>query len=225
MSPSNAHPDEMPEFSLSGRAGLELDEQLLDAILTGRNISPEAPGQATVVAEMLASLAVPAVSGHLAGEEAARSAFARAVSPAPARRASAWPGRPARLSVRLAAAAAAVVTGLSGTVAAYAGALPGPVQNLAHVTIGAPSPRPARPGHRHHPRPARSARTAAASSGPPATASPGRGHGRATGQGKGSAKSPGQAKGKNKNKANGKARGHSKLPPGQARKHGKKKLT
>jgi len=225
MTARDAVPDEMPEFSLSGRAGLELDDQLLDAILSGQ-LSPEVPAQAMVVAEMLASLADPVYSGHLAGEEAARSAFARAVSPVPGRLAgpepAAGPARPApswrpgRLTMRLAAGLAAVTVGLSGTVAAYAGALPAPVQNLAHFAIGAPPPPP-RSGRHHsgHPAttPARSSAPASTATSPAVT-----GSGKAKGKGQGEHK--GKAKGKSKGKAKGKAKGHSKLPPGQAKKNG-----
>ena len=240
MTARGAVPDEMPEFSLSGRAGLELDDQLLDAILSGQ-LSPEAPGQATVVAEMLASLADPVYSGHLAGEEAARSAFARAVSPAPgrhgapepaarpARTAPSW--RPGKITMRLAAGLAAVTVGLSGTVAAYAGALPAPVQNLAHFAIGAPPPPPAsrqNPG-RPATSPARSSAPASTTTSPAVTGqgkAKGKARGKSQGQGQGQHKgqhkgqSEGKAKGKSKGKANGKAKGHSKLPPGQAKKNG-----
>jgi len=234
MTARDAVPDEMPEFSLSGRAGLELDDQLLDAILSGQ-LSPEAPGQATVVAEMLASLADPVYSGHLAGEEAARSAFARAVSPAPGRHArharpepAAAPGRsplswrPGRLTMRLAAGLAAATVGLSGTVAAYAGALPAPVQNLAHFAIGAPPPPPP-PRSRH--RPARPATAPGRSSAPagtatsPAVTGQGRARGKGRSQGEHRARARGRDQGKSEGKAKGKGRGHSALPPGQARKN------
>jgi hypothetical protein len=150
---------EMPTSPLPGQAGPELDKQLLDAILTGQQLPLHASGQARVVAEMLASLAGPAGPGDLAGEEAARLAFARAASPAglsasrrAGRRRPTW--LPARLSARLAAALAAAAVGLGGTVAAYAGVLPAPIQDLAHYTIGAPPARhaatfsPHRAGHR-----------------------------------------------------------------------------
>jgi hypothetical protein len=148
----------MPKTPVPDRAGAELDEQLLDAILSGQHLPADAPEQAHVVAEMLASLAGPAEPGDLAAESAARSAFARVVppaaraapaditqpdrrraaeAPAPRRRPSFWP--PARLSAQLAAFLAVVVIMLGGTVAAYAGVLPGPIQNLAHRTIGAPA--------------------------------------------------------------------------------------
>ncbi len=44
------------------------------------------------------------------------------------------------LSAKAAAAAVAAVTVMGGAAAAYAGALPAPAQQLAHNTIGAPSP-------------------------------------------------------------------------------------
>jgi len=61
---------------------MPLDESVLDALLTGTSLPSDAPEQAHTVAEMLASLADPAVPGALAGEAAARRAFARAASPA-----------------------------------------------------------------------------------------------------------------------------------------------
>ena len=166
MTCPGASPGEMPKTPVPGQAGPELDEQLLDAILAGQHLSPDAPEQAHVVAEMLASLAGPADPGDLAAEPAVRSAFARTVSSA-ARRGPAspavtagptspgrdqpgelpedgrqpdrrWPRLPIRLSARLGAALAAVLVMLGGTVAAYAGVLPGPIQNLAHRAIDAP---------------------------------------------------------------------------------------
>jgi hypothetical protein len=158
MSAPGASPSEMPGFPFSGRVGPELDEHLLDTILTGQQLPPDAPEQAHVVAEMLASLISPAGSGELGGEEAARSAFARAASPVgvspaarrPTRRKPSW--LPLPLSARLAAVLVAAAAGLGGTVAAYAGVLPGPIQNLAHHAIGAPAARPASaraPGRPH----------------------------------------------------------------------------
>jgi len=153
MTGPGASPGEMPKTPVPGRAEPELDEQLLDAILAGQQLPDGAPEQAHVVAEMLASLAGPADPGDLAAEPALRAAFARAApptaSPGPASPAGpAQPGRrrswlPIRLSARLGAALAAVLVMLGGTVAAYAGVLPGPIQNLAHRAIDAP---PARTG-------------------------------------------------------------------------------
>ena len=232
MSGPDAVPDEMPEFSLSGRGGLELDEQLLDTILSGQQLSPEAPGQAIKVAEMLSSLAKPVYSGHLAGEEAARSAFARAVSPAlaprgrrgrhaspavrrlrgssprPARPAPARPAparRPGRVSIRLASALAATTAVLSGTVAAYAGALPAPVQDLAHYTIGAPSANQPRGGGQHHgghPKPGLPPGTS-----PSPTGSTTTGPAQATGKPSSSTNPAGKARGKGSANGNGASHG------------------
>jgi hypothetical protein len=140
MSGPGASSGEMHGFPFPRRAGSELDEPLLDALLHGQPLPPDVPEQARVVAEILASLAGPAVPGELTGEAAARTAYARAVaSPAARRSARRRPSRlPARVRARLAAGVAAAVVGLGGTAAAYAGALPGPIQDLAHHMIGAP---------------------------------------------------------------------------------------
>jgi hypothetical protein len=163
MTGQGASPGEMPKTPVPGRAEPELDEQVLEAMLAGQHLPHDAPEQAHVVAEMLSSLAGPADPGDLAAEPAVRMAFARAASAAapassalgarPAahrhrrgRRRWSWP--PIGLSARLAATLAAVLVMLGGTVAAYAGVLPGPIQTLAHRAIGAPAPRavPAGPG-------------------------------------------------------------------------------
>jgi hypothetical protein len=161
MNGPSASPDEMPGFPFPRRPAGKLDDSLLDALLTGQSLRPDAPEQARMVADMLASLADAAGPGALAGEAAARSAFARAASPAgllPGRRPSVRRRRrwlPAPLSARVAAALLAAVAVLGGVAAAYAGVLPGPIQNLAHQAIGAPA------AHRPPSRPA-SARSRAA---------------------------------------------------------------
>jgi hypothetical protein len=151
MSGPGASCGEMPELPFPGG---EPDEPLLDMLLTGQPLPPDAPDLLHEVAGVLATLAGPASPGELAGEAAARSAFARVaasparVSPAArprARRRPAWPFTPVK--ARLAAALAAVAVGLGGGAAAYAGALPSPIQDLAHHLIGAPAPRHA-PGGR-----------------------------------------------------------------------------
>src|SRR6266700_8034432 len=145
MSGPGASSSEMPGFSRSCSVGPELDEHLLDAILAGQHLVPDAPGQAHVVAEMLASLVGPAGLGELGGEEAARSAFARAasisgISPAARRPARRKPSRRAApIKGRLAGALVAAAVGLGGTAAAYAGVLPSPIQDFAHHVIGAPA--------------------------------------------------------------------------------------
>src|SRR5215469_7701506 len=140
MNPPDASSGEMPGFSHPSRPRRELGEPLLDALLEGRSLPPDAPVELCAVAEMLADLAGPAEPGELAGEAAARlglarTAFPAGISPAAqrsARRRRSWMSVPG--AVRL-----------GGAAAAYAGALPGPVQDLAHHLIDAPAAHRASP--------------------------------------------------------------------------------
>jgi hypothetical protein len=145
MSGPDASPPEMPGFPFFRRPAMPLDESVLDALLTGQSLPPDAPEQARTVAHVLASLADPAVPGALAGEADARRAFVRAASlvsasPATRRRPGRRPRRfAASLTSKLAAGLVAVTVGLGGAAAAaYAGALPAPIQDFAHDAIGAP---------------------------------------------------------------------------------------
>ena len=162
MSPPDALHGEMPGFPFPGRPGGEHDEPLLDMIFDGRVIPPDAPSEMHDLERMLSALAWPAEPGELAGEAAARAAFSRFASPAGI---SPWAPRPAwhrlprrpvthRLSRRparprsrrrmgLAAALGAAAALLFSTAAAYAGVLPEPIQQVAHVTFGAPAPHQA----------------------------------------------------------------------------------
>jgi len=145
MSGPDAMHGEMPGFP-PGRPGGERDEPLLDMIFDRRPIPPGAPSEMHDLARMLATVAGPAETGDLAGETTALAAFARLVSPAsvspaakrPARR---WlSGRPARARLPLAAALVTAAAGLGSITAAYVDVLPGPIQQMAHVTVGAPAP-------------------------------------------------------------------------------------
>ena len=138
---------EMPGFP-PGRLGGERDEPLLDMIFDRRPIPPGAPSEMHDLARMLAAVAGPAEPGELAGEAAVLAAFNRLASPAsispaalrPARR---WLSeRPARARLPLATALVAAAAGLGSIAAAYVGVLPGPIQQVAHVTMGAPPPHP-----------------------------------------------------------------------------------
>jgi hypothetical protein len=152
MSWPGASPDEMPGFPFPDRLAPELGEPLLDTVLNRQPLPPDAPEQLHAVAGMLASLAGPAAPGELAGEATARLAFARAIRPArvspagrsPARRRLS--GLPGRLTARVAAVVIAAAAGLGSVAGAYAGVLPGPVQDFAHHAIGAPPARHA-PDH------------------------------------------------------------------------------
>jgi hypothetical protein len=200
----------MPGFSHPSRPRRELGEPLLDALLEGRSLPPDAPVELCAVAEMLADLAGPAEPSELAGEAAARLGLARTAHPAgispaahrSARRRRSWTSVPG--AVRLGGALIAAAVGLGGAAAAYAGALPGPIQDFAHHLIGAP------PAHRASPTSPRPG---------PGTSQPGARHGSHSGRHK--------AKGHSKAKSHGKAKGHSKAskpaaattPPGLARHH------
>jgi hypothetical protein len=201
----------MPGFYRPSRPSRELGEPLLDALLEGRSLPPDAPVELCAVAEMLADLAGPAEPGELAGEAAARLGLARTADPAgisPAAHRSARRRRPWMFvpgAVRLGGALIVAAVGLGGAAAAYAGALPGPIQDLAHHLIGAPPAHSASP---LSPRPV------------PGTSRPEARHGshpgRARGHGKRGTHPHGKAKGHAKPKSKP---APAKTPPGQAKNH------
>jgi hypothetical protein len=169
----------MPKFARQARLSREHEELALDMLLDGMPLPPEAPQEMTALPPMLAELSGPAGPSELAGEMAVLSRFRRHLSQAgissrrmPERRMPSWQS-PARRA-QLAAALAVLVIGAGATAAAYTGALPTPVQELAYHVIGAPPPSsPARhPGkitrkapHRHAPPP--DGRGPAGAGGPP----------------------------------------------------------
>ena len=133
-----------------GRPGGVRDEPLLDMLMERRPIPPGAPLQMHDLARILAAAAGPAEPGELAGEAAVLAAFTRQASPVGISPAAKWParrwlhGRPARGRLPMTAALVAAAAGLGSITAAYIGVLPGPIQQAAHVAVGAPSPGPAR---------------------------------------------------------------------------------
>jgi hypothetical protein len=148
MSGPDAMHGEMPGFPFPGRPDGAHDEPLLDMIFDRRPLPPGAPQEIHDLARMLATADGPAEPGELAGEAAALAAFSRFASPAgvlsPLRGAGRR-RRPRRRTVRgvrgrLAAALVATAAALASIAAAYIGALPGPLQQAAHVTVGAPAP-------------------------------------------------------------------------------------
>jgi hypothetical protein len=207
MGDPDASSDEMPGFLPPSRPGRELGEPLLDALLEGRSLPPDAPEELCAVAEMLADLAGPAEPGELAGEAAARLGLARTASPVgvsavahrSARRRRSWISVPG--SARLGAALIAAAVGLGGVSAAYADALPGPIQNIAHRMFGAP---PARHTDLRRPRPGPDRPGPGARPAPRAAKGKGKSHGKAKGKGH-RRPHPGRA--------HGRAKDHSKAKP------------
>ena len=145
MSGPDAMHGEMPGF-FPGRPGGERDEPLLDMIFDRRPLPPGAPPEMHDLARMLVAVAGPAEPEELAGEATALAAFARlappvGISPAASRSARhRLSGRPRRARLPMAAALVTAAAGLGSIVAAYVGVLPGPIQQVAHVTVGAPLP-------------------------------------------------------------------------------------
>ncbi len=163
MSGPDALDGEMPGFS-PGRPGGERDEPLLDMIFDRRPIPPGAPPEMHDLVRMLVAVAGPAESGDLAGETAALAAFSRLVPPAGGTPAASRPARrrlsrrPARARLPLAAALLTTAAGLASITAAYVGVLPRPIQQMAHVTVGAPAPTQ---DHSHRPATSRKVRPSA----------------------------------------------------------------
>ena len=140
----------MPGFPFPGRPGGEHDEPLLDMIIARRVLPPDAPQAVHDLERMLAALAGPAEPGELAIEPAVRAAFRQVTSPHGVSSKARRPGHrrarrsrgfrsPARSRARLATVLVAVA-GLGSVLAAYTDLLPGPIQQLAHVTFAAPAP-------------------------------------------------------------------------------------
>ena len=147
MSGPDAMHGEMPGF-FPGRPGGERDEPLLDMIFDRRPIPPGAPPEMHDLARMLAAVAGPAEPGDLAGEAAVLAAF----SPAglPGQHLARCPAASPALAARTASPCQTPPGHGAGRgssragqhLAAYVGVLPGPIQQMAHVTVGAPAPPP-----------------------------------------------------------------------------------
>jgi hypothetical protein len=136
-------------------------EAMLDALLDGGPLPGGDQDGLQPVADVLAALRAPAAAAELTGQDRALAAFraqpqrsARAPRPARAghrrRHGRAGFGLRPRPALAFAAAGAALVAGLAA--GAYAGDLPGPVQQWAHHTFGLTAARSTVP-HRHHPKP------------------------------------------------------------------------
>lgn len=118
------------------RRRLSPDEATAELLLANRHVDRHAPASDRTLELVLAAAAGPATGRELAGEAAAVTAFLAArPEPELARR------RPRRVPVLAVAFALVALIALCGT--AEAGALPAPLQRLAHQAINAPAPSPA----------------------------------------------------------------------------------
>jgi hypothetical protein len=124
-------------FSARRRSRLSPDEATAELMLAGRRLGQQAPASQRTLELVLAAAAGPATERELAGETAAVAAFLAALpEPEPARRRG-----PRRIPVLAVAFMFVALVALCGT--AEAGALPAPLQRLAHQAINAPAPPPA----------------------------------------------------------------------------------
>jgi len=117
----------------------------LAALLAWAQFPESATPEMRPTGEILAALTAGPADDELAGEAAALAAYRnRPGVPRPAPRAHRRKRRPLlpALSAKAAVTAAAAVLGFAAfATAAYTGALPAPVQRIAHVIIGAPTAR------------------------------------------------------------------------------------
>jgi hypothetical protein len=152
-------------FSARRRTRLSPDEATAELMLARRRLGQHAPASQRTLELVLAAAGGPATERELAGEAAAVTAFLAALpEPEPARRRG-----PRRIPVLAVAFMFVALLALCGT--AEAGALPAPLQRLAHQAIHAPAPPPAmrvpRPGADVTPGPgATGSHPASAGSGP-----------------------------------------------------------
>ena len=143
----------MPIFSWPARGDVPpAGDPAFDALLAGNLLPGDAADGLRPVAEAIAALNAAPTASELAAEASVLAVFRGVVGmsaePTPSRRRR-HPLLTSLLSAKLAAAAAAAAVTAGGVAAtAYAGALPAPMQKLAHDTLGAPSAQPsAQPTH------------------------------------------------------------------------------
>ncbi len=145
MSGPGGYGGEMPEFPFPRHArDQSVSGVALDRLLAGDFATEPATPEVQALADLLSTAAGPPSDRELAGQAAAVAAFARERDLGGHRR----PAAVARgrsmlatfLGTKLAAAAAAGAIGFGGlAAAAYAGALPEPIQDFAHQTVGVPA--------------------------------------------------------------------------------------
>ena len=156
---SDAEMDFRSRFLPRRAARRSSDEAIAERLLACEDAGPGASPAQHALALTLLAAARPGTERELSGEAAAVAAFVRvaAASGTHAKPRTAPGAR--RAPVLAAGIMATVVVALCGT--AVAGALPGPLQRIAHTTFGAPAP-----GHPGHPVPAVGASTASTGASP-----------------------------------------------------------
>lgn len=141
MSTFSGSPAEMPIVPRRAERPFP-DEATAERLLSGHGVDPDAPPDQRALALVLEAAARPATDWELAGECAAVAAFlATAGKPRLLSRPRIGT-RPLyrRIPVLAAGGVVALVVAFGGTAAA--GALPAPLQNVAHQVFGAPAPTP-----------------------------------------------------------------------------------
>jgi hypothetical protein len=143
---------DMPNFPRRPSGGVPpVGDAALDELLATGQPPPDAAPGLLHVADVLAALQAGPSGSELAGKTRAMAEFRgtlgtprrpRRVRPRRVSPRRIPPRRPgvfrARISTKIAAGAAAVAVAASAAAAAYVGALPGPLQKVAHVVIAAP---------------------------------------------------------------------------------------
>lgn len=163
MSDHGVWPGDMPSLPFRRRPSDPPEAEQLDALLDGSMGASENPDWRGV-ANVLQAAAGPATASEVADSRelesivlaafraAQHDVFAAAADRPLVKRRVTTPGlgplrRLRTTGSRIAAAVSCAVLGVGGiATAAYANALPGPVQSFAHDVIGAPVPHPARGG-------------------------------------------------------------------------------
>ena len=135
--------DDMPNFPWPGRRDASATEDAsLAALLSGSQAPEDVAAGLQPAADVLAALRARPASDELAGEAMALAEFRDLIGVSPNRRTRRRRSSllTSLLSAKVAVAAAAVAITIGGVAtAAYAGALPGSAQRVAHDVIGAPA--------------------------------------------------------------------------------------
>lgn len=180
------------ELLYSHSASHRLSAADAERLIVRHWVHPEASPEQHRLAELFDSATGPATEQELSGQAAAVAAFVVAVGGRSARSR----GGASRRTMGITAGIVALSITASVSGAAAADVLPGPIQELAHQTLGAPAPGRSAPAVRPAPVSGRPAH--------PPGATKGKAHGRSKGNAQGT----------------GQGRGNKGTPPGLAKKGG-----